>query len=120
MFGESNTPSSIGPSRQGLWAGITAGCVLLATAAALVSGTVNGLNFFGARLPDTTPTFSDPPKDDDPKDVKTPQRPPDPKMSAQVGCTRAPSSSADVCAIGRSSFHQFHQLRKRLQSIANA
>jgi hypothetical protein len=63
MFGESNT--SIGPSRRGLWTGLVVGCLILATAVVLVSGTVDGLNFFGRRLPDSTPRFSDPPKDED-------------------------------------------------------
>jgi hypothetical protein len=65
MFGESNTPTSIGPNRRGLWTGVVVGCLILGTAVVLVSGTVDGLNFFGRRLPDSTPTFSDPPKDED-------------------------------------------------------
>jgi len=65
MFGESNTPSSIGPSRRGLWRAVATWCLILATATVLVSGTVDGLNFFGWHLPDSTPKFSDPPKDDE-------------------------------------------------------
>ena len=65
MFGESNSASAIGPSRRGLWIGLSVGCLLLATAAVLVSGTVDGLNFFGARLADTTPSFTDAPRDED-------------------------------------------------------
>jgi len=67
MFGETDSTSSIGPNRRGLWAGIVAGCLILGTAACLVSGTVDGLNFFGGRLPDSTPNFPDPPKPDPPK-----------------------------------------------------
>lgn len=96
MFGEGNTPSSIGPSRHGLWVGFAVVCLLLATAAALVSGTANGLNFFGARLPDTTPTFSDPPKDDDPTDVKIPQHPPGPQMSARSVAPARPAPPPPV------------------------
>ena len=70
MFGEGNTASSIGPNRRGVSIGIIVGCLLLVTAALRVSGTVDGLNFFGARLADSTPTFSNAPKDDD-------QKPPD-------------------------------------------
>jgi hypothetical protein len=65
MFGESNTPTFIGPSRRGLWTGIAVSCLILGTAAVLLSGTVDGLNVFGRRLPDSTPHFSDPPKDED-------------------------------------------------------
>lgn len=65
MFGDSNIPGSIGPNRRGLWVGVAAGCLLLATGAVLVSSTVDGLNFFGARLPDSTPHFPDPPRDDE-------------------------------------------------------
>jgi len=71
MFGESNDLSSIGPNRRGLWVGIAAGCLILGTAACLVSGTVDGLNFFGGRLADSTPQFSDPPKADD---ARSPER----------------------------------------------
>ena len=63
MFGEGNTVRPIGPRNRGRWVGLAVGCLLLATAVVLVSGTVDGLNFFGRRLPDTTPSFSDPPRE---------------------------------------------------------
>lgn len=61
MFGESKPASEIGPGRRGLRIGLAVGCLLLATGAVLVSGTADGLNLFGSRLPDTTPSLSDPP-----------------------------------------------------------
>ena len=72
MFGENNNSSVIRPSRRSTWAGITVGCLMLSTAALLVSGTVDGLNVFGRRLPDSTPHFSDPPKDEG---SRSPERP---------------------------------------------
>ena len=92
MFGESNTASSIGPNRRGLWVGILVGCLLLVTGGALVSGTVDGLNFFGGHLADSTPTFSDPPKDDE-------QRSPDqaaPAPSARSATTSSAAPSFSV------------------------
>jgi len=53
-----------------VWTAVATGCLLLATAVALVSGTVDGLNVFGWRLADTTPSFPDAPKDRDAKDPK--------------------------------------------------
>jgi len=104
MFGESNTQGSIGPNRRGLWVGIMVGCLLLVTGAALVSGTVDGLNFFGGHLADSTPTFSDPPKDDappNPPSQPNPQRPdpkPDPKINPQISA-RLPSPALAVAPV---------------------
>jgi hypothetical protein len=89
MFGESNTASSIGPNRRGLWVGILVGCLLLVTGAALVSGTVDGLNFFGGHLADSTPTFSDPPKDDEQRSSEQTA----PTLSARSAPTSPTSSS---------------------------
>ena len=61
MFGEGNTARPIGPRNRGRWIGTSIGCLLLATGVVLVSGTVDGLNLFGYRLADSTPSFSDPP-----------------------------------------------------------
>jgi len=75
MFGESNSTSSIGPSRLGVWVGTIVGCLLLATAVALVSDTADGLNVFGRRLPDTTPSFTDSPSESGNEVTGNPQRP---------------------------------------------
>ena len=104
MFGESNTQGSIGPNRRGLWLGITVGCLLLVTAAVLVSGTVDGLNFFGGHLADTTPTFSDPPKDDAPPTPTSPPSPQrldlkaDPKPNPQISA-RLPAPAPAVAPV---------------------
>jgi hypothetical protein len=101
MFGESNTASSIGPNRRGLWTGVAVGCLLLATAAVLVSGTVDGLNFFGRRLPDTTPNFPDPPKDEDARSPQRPERP-DPQIPARspTPSTGSPTPTLAVAPVG--------------------
>ncbi len=104
MFGESNTP--IGPSRRGLWTSIALGCLILGTAAVLVSGTVDGLNVFGGRLPDSTPTFSDPPKDDDSRNPERSAAPVSPRSSAAaprerpnpVNSTPSPTPAPGVAA----------------------
>ncbi len=75
MFGEGNTTNPIGPSRLGVWIGTVVGCLLLATAVALVSDTADGLNVFGRRLPDTTPSFTDSPSDSGTDATRNPQRP---------------------------------------------
>jgi len=89
MFGESNSASSVGPRRRGLWTGVAVGCLLLITAAVLVSGTVDGLNLFGRRLPDSTPNFPEPPKEPDPR---TPERP-EPPISLRSSAS-APGNAA--------------------------
>jgi hypothetical protein len=93
MFGESNTANSIGPSRRGLWTGLAVGCLLLVTGAVLVSGTVDGLNFFGGRLADTTPSFPDPPKDEDARNPPRPERP-DPVIP-----TRSPTPAPVIAPV---------------------
>jgi hypothetical protein len=95
MFGESTTSGSIGPSRRGLWVGLAVGCLLLATGIVLVSGTVDGLNFFGARLGDSTPSFSGPPKDDDARSAQRADRP-DPLISP-----RPPKPASLAVAVDR-------------------
>jgi hypothetical protein len=99
MFGESNTAGSIGPSRRGLWVGIMAGCLLLATGAVLVSGTVDGLNLFGGRLADSTPSFPDPPRDEDARNPQTPQNPPRPEHAGPLITTQS-ASPASPAATG--------------------
>jgi hypothetical protein len=114
MFGESNTPSSIGPNRRGVWTGVVAGCLILGTAAVLVSGTVDGLNFFGWRLPDSTPKFSDPPKDEDsriPERSTTPisarsvapapRERPNPLISTRSGTSTSPTPVPSAAAVDR-------------------
>lgn len=93
MFGESNSASSVGPSRRGLWTGVAVGCLLLITAAVLVSGTVDGLNLFGRRLPDSTPNFPDPPKEPDPRPEQRAEPRPEPRLDARPADRSAPPIS---------------------------
>jgi hypothetical protein len=98
MFGASNISSSLGPGRRSLWMAVVVVCLLLSTAAILVSGTVDGLNVFGRRLPDSTPHFSDPPKerDDDARIVErsTPPAPAPARSSAPAPRVRPNSSTS--------------------------
>jgi hypothetical protein len=99
MFGETETPTSIGPNRRGLWAGLAAGCLILGTAACLVSGTVDGLNFFGGRLPDSTPNFPDPPKPDPKTDDSRPAERSEPLISTRSTASATPPAAASAAPV---------------------